>query len=44
MMKLEAVIKLRPLPRGGVGGGWFIGRYHRVIRAYFDNIARETGA
>jgi hypothetical protein len=43
-MTPEAVIELRPLPRGGVGGGWFTGRYHRVIRSYFDNIAREVGA
>jgi hypothetical protein len=43
-MKLEAVIKLRPLPRGGVGGRRSLGRYHRVMAAYLDNIAREVGA
>ncbi len=46
-----AVNRLRPLPWGGVGGGPFISpprgraqrpaRYHRVVRAYFDNIAKE---
>jgi hypothetical protein len=54
MNRLRAVIKPWPLPRGGVGGG-SSGipqrgraqrgpRYHRVVRAYFDNIAREPAS
>ena len=51
-MKTHAVILLWPLPWGGVGGGSSIvpqrqsaqpahsARYHRVVRSYFDNIAR----
>ena len=51
-MRTHAVILLRPLPRGGVGGGSstiaqrasapsaHFARYHRVVRAYFDNIAQ----
>ena len=42
MNQPEAVIKSWPLPRGGVGGGPFsTPRYHRVVRAYFDNVAAE---
>lgn len=50
-MKCCAVIKLRPLPRGGVGGGRYQQspggdvqrppRHHRVVACYFDTVARE---